>query len=62
MQVSKKLGGARAGAGRPELPVEHKKHNHTVRTTDAQWATFLKQGGKRWFCELLESLDKKAKS
>jgi hypothetical protein len=58
MQLSKQRGGTRQGAGRPELADEHKKKNHSIRTTDAQWATFLKQGGNRWLCELLDSLRK----
>lgn len=62
MQKSKGSGGARVGAGRPELPYEEKKRSHTVRTTNSQWKTFLNQGGNKWLCQLLESIGKKAKS
>lgn len=62
MQKSKGSGGARVGAGRPELAEEQKKQNHTIRTTKSQWATFRKQGGNAWLCALLESIEKKAKS
>ena len=56
MQYSKQRGGTRQGAGRPELADEYKKRNHTVRTTDTQWDTFIGLGGNRWLCELLDSL------
>ena len=62
MQKSKGSGGARVGAGRPESADEHKKQNHTIRTTNSQWETFLNQGGNKWLCQLLESIGKKAKS